>query len=327
MARQAFTMSSMLVRRDFLKCLAALPVAAHSADERLPVARPITQGPKFHWFGYYDKLQFDPTGRYVLGMEVDFRAPLAAPGRRHQGRHDRSGRRRPLDELGESRAWNWQQGCMLQWLPGSKTEVIWNDRDGDHFVSHILDVHTRKKRTLPAPRLCAQPRWQVGDRPRLPPPERLAARLRLRRRAGSQRQGAGARGCRHLEDGPRDRQVQPDCPVRRGRQNSLQAARLDRRQSLVQPSALLPGRIAASASCIAGACASRMATCRSPPACSPRDRTARDLFAPRPERRHVALHLARPAITSWPGPGIPRTATSSTCTRTGRTTWRWSDRT
>ena len=34
--------------------------------------RAITAGPKFHWFGYYDKLQFNPTDRYVLGMEVDF---------------------------------------------------------------------------------------------------------------------------------------------------------------------------------------------------------------------------------------------------------------
>ena len=34
--------------------------------------RTITRGPKFHWFGYYDKLEFDPTTRYVLGMEVDF---------------------------------------------------------------------------------------------------------------------------------------------------------------------------------------------------------------------------------------------------------------
>ena len=32
-------------------------------------------------------------------------------------------------ELGSSRAWGWQQGCMLQWRPGSKSEVIWNDRE------------------------------------------------------------------------------------------------------------------------------------------------------------------------------------------------------
>ena len=37
-----------------------------------PPVRVITRGPRHHWFGYYDKLQFDPTSRYVLGMEVDF---------------------------------------------------------------------------------------------------------------------------------------------------------------------------------------------------------------------------------------------------------------
>ena len=41
--------------------------------------RPVTAGPKFHWFGYYDKWQFDPSDRYALGMEVDFegRSPQA----------------------------------------------------------------------------------------------------------------------------------------------------------------------------------------------------------------------------------------------------------
>lgn len=38
--------------------------------QKLPPIRALTKGPKFHWFGYYDKLEFDPTSRYVLGMEV-----------------------------------------------------------------------------------------------------------------------------------------------------------------------------------------------------------------------------------------------------------------
>ena len=43
------------------------------AEEKgLPPVRAITKGPKFHWFGYYDHLQFDPKSRYALGMEVDF---------------------------------------------------------------------------------------------------------------------------------------------------------------------------------------------------------------------------------------------------------------
>ena len=118
-------------------------------SELFPPIRAITHGPKHHWFGYYDKLQFDPAGRYALGMEVDFEG--------HSPRPDdviKIGMIDLLDddrwiELGQSRAWCWQQGCMLQWRPGSNTEIVWNDRAGDHFVCHILDVQTRKKRTLP----------------------------------------------------------------------------------------------------------------------------------------------------------------------------------
>jgi hypothetical protein len=67
-------------------------------------------------------------------------------------------------ELGATRAWCWQQGCMLQWRPGSDTEVLWNDRRGDRFVCHILDVQTRRKRTIPHPIYTASPdgRWAVS---------------------------------------------------------------------------------------------------------------------------------------------------------------------
>jgi hypothetical protein len=54
-------------------------------------------------------------------------------------------------EFGTSRSWGWQQGCMLQWLPGTETEVIYNDRQDDRFVAVIQDVFTGVKRTLPRP--------------------------------------------------------------------------------------------------------------------------------------------------------------------------------
>ena len=79
-----------------------------------PLIHAITSGPKHHWFGYYDKLQFDPTGRYVLSMEVNFEHRSPKPDDvikvgmmdLHDG--DR------WTSLGESRAWCWQQGCMVQ---------------------------------------------------------------------------------------------------------------------------------------------------------------------------------------------------------------------
>jgi hypothetical protein len=113
--------------------------------------RQITRGPKFHWFSYYDKLQFDPTGRYVLGMEVDFehRSPRPEDVIRI-GMIDLKDNDRWI-ELGESRAWCWQQGCMLQWLPGSSSKILFNDRQGSKYVCHILDVGTRQRRTIPHP--------------------------------------------------------------------------------------------------------------------------------------------------------------------------------
>ncbi len=126
--------------------------------------RAITRGPKHHWFGYYDKLQFDPAGRYVLGMEVDFegRTPTAddVVG---IGMVDLAGGDRWI-ELGESRAWGWQQGCMLQWRPGSDREVIWNDRVDGRFVAWLLDVRSGERRMLPRPvyHLSPDGRWAVG---------------------------------------------------------------------------------------------------------------------------------------------------------------------
>ena len=37
--------------------------------------RAITRGPKFPWFGYYDKFQFDPTWRAPLGLSADMVHP------------------------------------------------------------------------------------------------------------------------------------------------------------------------------------------------------------------------------------------------------------
>ena len=158
-----------LGRRDLLRLVAtslglgsAGPAFARVGTEALPAIRAITRGPKFHWFGYYDKLEFDPTGRYVLGMEVDFEHRSPRPDDVIKvGMVDLHDGDRWI-ELGESRAWSWQQGCMLQWLPGSKTEVIWNDREGGRFVCRILDVDDASDADAPRAHLRRQPRRPTG---------------------------------------------------------------------------------------------------------------------------------------------------------------------
>lgn len=145
-------------RRQFLSAglssLALGALRAHGQGEAktgFPPVRVITRGPGHHWFGYYDKLQFDPTNRFVLSNRVNFEHRSPTPDDVIQvGMVDLEEKDRWIP-LGESRAWNWQQGCMLQWLPGSASKVIWNDREKDRFVCHILDVKTGDKRTVPSP--------------------------------------------------------------------------------------------------------------------------------------------------------------------------------
>ena len=140
------------MKQIFVACAILASVGllkAEDVPEQLPPHRFITSGPRHHWFGYYDKLQFDPTNRYVLGMQVPFehRSPTADDvieiGMIDLHDNDR------WIHLGQSSAWNWQQGCMLQWLPGTESTVVWNDREGDRFVCRMLDVKTQKARTIP----------------------------------------------------------------------------------------------------------------------------------------------------------------------------------
>jgi len=144
-----------LSRRHLLAT--ALPAAAWAAsrpswsqaEESAPPVRTITQGPKHHWFAYYDKLQFDPSVRYCLGNQVDFehRSPTAED-RIGVGMVDLVDGERWIP-LGESGAWGWQQGCMLQWVPGSDRKVIFNDRGEGRFVSKVVDVFSGETEELP----------------------------------------------------------------------------------------------------------------------------------------------------------------------------------
>ena len=117
---------------------------------KFPV-RAITSPPRYHWFGYYDKWQFDISDRYVLSNQVRFehRSPEASD-EIIVGMIDLENNDKWID-LGKSLAWGWQQGCMLQWIPGKRQEVIWNDRKNGEFISHIINIESGRQRTLPLP--------------------------------------------------------------------------------------------------------------------------------------------------------------------------------
>ena len=159
---------NMISRRNFVAGTVGVLSAARfsSADptrESAVSVRAITRGPKHHWYGYYDKQAFDETNRYVLSNEVDFEHRTPRPddvirvGMVDMGDGDQ------WIELGKSSAWGWQQGCMLQWRPGSNDEVVWNDREDGHYVCRVLNVKTRKTRTLTRPiyTLSGDGKWAI----------------------------------------------------------------------------------------------------------------------------------------------------------------------
>ncbi len=152
-----------LGRRQFIATLALSQLATGSrANSSFPPTRKITKGPGFHWFAYYDKLQFSPDNRFVLSHKVSFehRSP-SADDEIEVGMIDLEEGDRWIP-LGKSKAWCWQQGSMLQWIPGDTWKVIWNDREKDRFVSHVLDVKTQEKHTLPFPIYALSPNGREG---------------------------------------------------------------------------------------------------------------------------------------------------------------------
>ncbi|TWT69959.1 hypothetical protein [Crateriforma conspicua] len=119
--------------------------------ETMVPCRQITKPPGHHWFGYYDKREFDPTGTKVLSNRVNFegRSPTGNDSI-DVGYVDTAAGDRWVP-LGVSNAWGWQQGCMLQWIGRDGRRVLWNDRQGDQFVCRIHDLKSGRTRTIDRP--------------------------------------------------------------------------------------------------------------------------------------------------------------------------------
>jgi hypothetical protein len=116
----------------------------------LPIRR-VTSGPRSHFFGYYEKSPWDLSGRWLLALEADFTGRRPGPDESSIiGMVDLQNGDRWIP-LTETRAWNWQQGAMLQWRPGSDDEILYNDRRDGRFVGVIRNVHSGAERVLPQP--------------------------------------------------------------------------------------------------------------------------------------------------------------------------------
>ena len=125
-----------------------------------------------HFFGYYNKSNWDYSGRKLLAQEAPWRDKFLTPDLAVKvGYFDMEKNDGAFHEVGETRTWNWQMGSQLQWLGGSDgNKILYNIRtDIDttiypYFGSEIRDVHTGESKVLPMPVYVAAPngKWALS---------------------------------------------------------------------------------------------------------------------------------------------------------------------
>lgn len=109
-----------------------------------------------YFFGYYDKSPWDITDRYILCMKAKNTWSDVSPKEKAdillidtaktESEPDR------VRKIAETRAWNVQQSCMLQWLgPDYSSHILYNDYRNGQYVAVILEIKTGKERVISAP--------------------------------------------------------------------------------------------------------------------------------------------------------------------------------
>jgi len=151
----------------FLICLTVLSCAAFSQDNAvhfpaISKCQAMTSGPKEHLFAsYYGINSWDATQRYTTVLQTDIQNRLPSENDPATlGLVDMETMQ--FIPLTETRAWNFQQGCMAHWLGTAPDRlIIFNDLRHGQFVSVIMDVHTRQEvKTLPYPVSAVSPNGQ-----------------------------------------------------------------------------------------------------------------------------------------------------------------------
>lgn len=113
--------------------------------------RCISSDNKEHMFGYYDKSPWDASGTKMIYMQVNGADKFAASSEpANIILKDLTKNKEKI--IAQTRSWNVQQGCMLQWLgPDFKNQIIYNDFQNGNYCSIIHNIATRERRVLPMP--------------------------------------------------------------------------------------------------------------------------------------------------------------------------------
>lgn len=111
----------------------------------------ITAGTKHHIFGYIGQCRTIPwnaSGRYILGLELDFIDRMPEPHHAATVFMIDTHKNNKIIRLDHSHAWNPQQGTMFYWNPNNaEHQFFFNDRDVDtgSVFTVLYDIQKRKR--------------------------------------------------------------------------------------------------------------------------------------------------------------------------------------
>ncbi|BDD07997.1 hypothetical protein FUAX_04290 [Fulvitalea axinellae] len=103
------------------------------------------------FFGYYNISPWNLQGDIIFGESVASVEPRGSLcyDLNIKLYNSKSGR---IETVAKTRAWNWQQGAMLQWLGGANNKIIFNDYEsGKGYRSRIINLQTNEEETIDFP--------------------------------------------------------------------------------------------------------------------------------------------------------------------------------
>ncbi len=133
-----------------LVTLSLAPAPALGADLRVTV-RPLTHGPKHHYFGYIGHVGTVPwnaSGRYIVALQTQAQDRMPEPGEAADIVLIDTQKGDEMTVVDQSRGWNPQQGTMLYWNPqAAETQFFFNDRDPEtqRVFCVLYDIAQRKR--------------------------------------------------------------------------------------------------------------------------------------------------------------------------------------
>lgn len=105
-----------------------------------------------YFFDYFNMSQVSTDGKRILALRCErFDRVPDGVDIAEVGWFKISASRPVFHKIGETVAYNWQQGAMLQFLgPDFASRVIWNTFDGSDYVAEIFELETGTRRRVPA---------------------------------------------------------------------------------------------------------------------------------------------------------------------------------